>query len=160
MIVDLARNDLGRVCVPGSIQVEPLYAVESFASVHHLVSTVRGTLRPEVSPLALLKATFPGGSVTGAPKIPAIDLIRRLECEPRHLYTGALGYWDAGGDLDLALPIRTALLASGAVEYRVGGGIVIDSDPDAEWRETEDKARAFMQVIAQSELPLATGGRR
>jgi para-aminobenzoate synthetase component 1 len=162
MIVDLERNDLGRVCVPGSIHVEPLFGVESYPSVHHLVSTVHGTLRPEVSPLALLRATFPGGSVTGAPKIRAIDLLRRLEGEPRHLYTGALGYWDRAGDLDLALPIRTALLAAGAIEYRVGGGIVIDSDPDAEWRETEDKALAFTQVLAgiESGVAPAIGSRR
>ena len=150
MIVDLERNDLGRVAIPGSIRVDPGFGVESYASVHHLVSTVHGTLRPEVGPLELLRATFPGGSVTGAPKIRAIDTLRRLEGEPRRLYTGALGYWDAAGDLDLALPIRTALVSSGAVEYRVGGGIVIDSDPDAEWQETEDKARAFVQVLERA----------
>ena len=157
MIVDLERNDLGRVAIPGSIRVDPAFDVESYASVHHLVSTVHGTLRPEVGPLELLRATFPGGSVTGAPKIRAIDTLRRLEGEPRRLYTGAFGYWDAAGDWDLALPIRTALVQSGAVEYRVGGGIVIDSDPDAEWQETEDKARAFVQMLELAALAPAAG---
>ncbi len=148
MIVDLERNDLGRVCVPGSIRVDPLLAVESFASVHHLVSTVHGTLRSAAGPVDLLRATFPGGSITGAPKIRAIEIIRRLEAEPRRLYTGAIGYWDAGGDLDLAIAIRTALVSRGEIEYRVGGGIVIDSEAAAEYQETLDKARVMTQVLA------------
>jgi len=148
MIVDLERNDLGRVAMPGSVVVDPGFEVESYATVHHLVSTVRGILRPDVSFCDLLRATFPGGSVTGAPKIRAIEILRRLEGERRRLYTGALGYWDAGGDLDLALPIRTALVAEGELEYRVGGGIVIDSSAEREWRETEDKARAMTETLA------------
>ena len=148
MIVDLERNDLGRVSLPGTVVVEAGFAIESYATVHHLVSTVHGILRPDVTFCDLLRATFPGGSVTGAPKIRAIEILRRLEAERRRLYTGALGYWDAGGDLDLALPIRTALLANGALEYRVGGGIVIDSNAEREWRETEDKARALTAALA------------
>ncbi len=156
MIVDLERNDLGRVSMPGSVVVDPGFTVESYATVHHLVSTVRGILRPDVTFGDLLRATFPGGSVTGAPKIRAIEILRRLEAERRRLYTGALGYWDAGGDLDLALPIRTALLAGGELEYRVGGGIVIDSSAEREWQETEDKARAMTATLA--EAAMAAGG--
>jgi anthranilate/para-aminobenzoate synthase component I len=147
MIVDLERNDLGRVSIPGSIHVEPLLAAESFASVHHLVSTVHGTLRAGITPVDLIRAAFPGGSITGAPKIRAIEILRALEREPRRLYTGSIGYWDAGGDLDLSIAIRTALLAAGELEYRVGGGIVIDSDVAAEYRETEDKARALEVLL-------------
>jgi para-aminobenzoate synthetase component 1 len=123
--------------------------------VHHLVSTVHGTLAAGVRPVDLLRATFPGGSITGAPKIRAIEILRALEAEPRRLYTGAIGIWDAGGDLDLGLAIRTALVAGGELEYRVGGGIVIDSDPAAEYEETGDKARA-LELVLEASPELAT----
>jgi para-aminobenzoate synthetase component 1 len=153
MIVDLERNDLGRVCQPGSIRVDPLLATETFPSVHHLVSTVHGTLAPDIGPVDLLRATFPGGSITGAPKIRAIEILRALEGEPRRLYTGAIGTWDAGGDMDLAIAIRTAIVAGQVGEYRIGGGIVIDSDPADEWRETIDKARGLVEVLTAGRTP-------
>ena len=143
MIVDLERNDLGRVCRPGSVEVVSLARVVSLPTVHHLISTVRGQLRPEVGLAALLAATFPGGSVTGAPKRRAMQIIDELEPSPRGLYTGATGWLGAAGDLDLAIAIRTAVLRAGQLELSVGGGIVIDSTPEGELRETEVKARAF-----------------
>jgi len=159
MIVDLERNDLGRVCVPGSIRVDPLLALESYASVHHLVSTVHGSLRGGAGPVDLIRATFPGGSITGAPKIRAIEILRALEGERRRLYTGAIGYRDAGGDLDLAIAIRTALVAGGQLEYRVGGGIVIDSNAESEYQETLDKARTLERVLAEALEPAAATAR-
>jgi len=157
MIVDLERNDLGRVARPGSVHVDPLFAIESYPAVHHMVSTVHAIARPGTGPVDLLRATFPGGSITGAPKIRAIEILRALEGEPRRIYTGALGYWDAGGDLDLAIPIRTALLAGGAVEYRVGGGIVIDSTAAGEYQETCDKARNFAEILPGARALAGTG---
>jgi para-aminobenzoate synthetase component 1 len=143
MIVDLERNDLGRVCRPGSVEVASLARVVSLPTVHHLISTVRGELRPEVGLGALLAATFPGGSVTGAPKRRAMQIIDELEPSPRGVYTGATGWLGAAGDLDLAIAIRTAVLRAGQLELSVGGGIVVDSTPEGELRETEVKARAF-----------------
>jgi para-aminobenzoate synthetase component 1 len=143
MIVDLERNDLGRVCRPGSVEVASLARVVSLPTVHHLISTVRGGLRPEIGLAALLAATFPGGSVTGAPKRRAMQIIDELEPSPRGVYTGATGWLGAAGDLDLAIAIRTAVLRAGQLELSVGGGIVVDSTPDGELRETEVKARAF-----------------
>jgi aminodeoxychorismate synthase component I len=157
MIVDLERNDLGRVARPGSVRVDPLFAIESFPAVHHMVSTVHAIARPGIGPVDLLRATFPGGSITGAPKIRAIEILRALEGEPRRIYTGALGYWDAGGDLDLAIPIRTALLTGGAVEYRVGGGIVIDSTAAGEYQETCDKARNFAEILPGAPALVGSG---
>jgi anthranilate/para-aminobenzoate synthase component I len=143
MIVDLERNDLGRVCRPGSVEVAALAEIVSLPTVHHLVSTVRGSLRPEIGLAALLAATFPGGSVTGAPKRRAMQIIDELEPTPRGAYTGATGWLGAAGDLDLAVAIRTAVLRAGTLEVSVGGGIVADSTPEGELYETEVKARAF-----------------
>ncbi len=154
MIVDLERNDLGRVCRPGSVEVASLMRVVSLPTVHHLISTVRGHLRPEVGLGALLAATFPGGSVTGAPKRRAMQIIDELEPAPRGAYTGATGWLGAAGDLDLAIAIRTAVLRAGALELSVGGGIVVDSTPEAELAETEVKARAFAALCgAMPERP-------
>ncbi len=146
MIVDLERNDLGRVCRPGSVEVASLARVVSLPTVHHLISTVRGRLRPDVGLAALLAATFPGGSITGAPKRRAMQIIDELEPAPRGAYTGATGWLGAAGDLDLAIAIRTAVLRAGALELSVGGGIVVDSTPEAELAETEVKARAFAEL--------------
>jgi len=147
MIVDLERNDLGRVCRTGSVRVEGLCRLLSLPTVHHMVTTVRGQLRPEVGLPALLRATFPGGSVTGAPKIRAMEIIAELESARRGPYTGASGWLGAAGDLDLAVAIRTALIREGQLVLWVGGGIVADSDPEAELAETWDKARAFSRVL-------------
>jgi len=146
MIVDLERNDLGRVCETGSVTVADLLRIVPLPTVYHLVSTVRGRLRPDVGLEALLQATFPGGSITGAPKRRAMEIIDELEPLPRGLYTGATGWLGANGELDLAVAIRTATVVEGELALSVGGGIVIDSDPAAEWEETEVKARAFRSV--------------
>jgi aminodeoxychorismate synthase component I len=147
MIVDLVRHDLGRVCATGSVEVAELAAVESYATVHHLVSTVRGRLRPGADAFDLLRAAFPPGSMTGAPKLAAMRLLDRLEPVRRGPYAGALGYLDARGGASLSVVIRTALLRAGRAFVHTGGGVVADSDPAAEWRESEDKARALLRAI-------------
>ncbi len=147
MIVDLARNDLGRVCATGSVQVPELCVVESYPSVHQLVSTVRGRLRPGLDALDLVRACFPGGSMTGAPKIEAMKVIAELEPVARGLYAGALGYLDGGGGLDLAMVIRTAVCTGGRAYFGVGGAVTADSDPAAEYRESLDKARALIRAV-------------
>lgn len=147
MIVDLVRNDLGRVCEPGSVEVPSLMRAEAFATVHHLVSTIRGLLRPECDALDALAASFPPGSMTGAPKIAAMRLLDRLEPVRRAVYSGALGYFDVRGGVDLSVVIRTLLLKDGRAYLHVGGGVVMDSDPEAEYRESLDKARALLAVL-------------
>jgi para-aminobenzoate synthetase component I len=147
MIVDLLRNDLSRVCRPGSVRVPRLLELESHPTVHHLVSTVEGELRVGARPVDLLRATLPGGSITGAPKIRAMEILRELEPVRRGVYTGALGILETGGDLELSVAIRTATLRGGRVLYGTGGGITLASDPEAEWRESLDKAKAFLQAL-------------
>ena len=147
MIVDLERNDLSRVCEPGSVRWPELMAERELAGVTHLVSTVEGTLREDVSLAELLAATFPGGSVTGAPKIAALDLIAALEPVGRGASMGALGTVHGNGDLDLALTIRTFAVADGRIHRWVGGGIVWDSEPAAEIEESWTKARPLLAAI-------------
>jgi para-aminobenzoate synthetase component 1 len=147
MIVDLERNDLGRVCRTGSVKVEDLCRVLTLPTVHHLVTKVSGRLRPEVGLTELLRATFPGGSVTGAPKIRAMEIIDELEPARRGPYTGATGWLGAAGDLAFAVAIRTAAILEGALTLWVGGGIVADSVPGEELAETWDKAQAFARVL-------------
>jgi para-aminobenzoate synthetase component 1 len=147
MIVDLERNDLGRVCRTGSVRVDRLASLRSFPTVHHLVSSVRGELRSGVDWLELLEATFPSGSISGAPKRRALEIIEALEPVRRGPYTGALGWFDAAGGIDLAIAIRTAVAARGRLHLHLGGGIVADSDPDAELLETRDKGRAFAELL-------------
>lgn len=149
MIADLVRNDLGRVCRTGSVEVAELAALESYANVHHLVSTVRGRLRPDAGVLELLRAAFPPGSMTGAPKLAAMQLLDALEPVRRGPYAGALGYLDARGGASLAVVIRTAIVREGRAYVHTGAGIVADSDPDAEWRESEDKARTLLRAVAE-----------
>ncbi|HEU4431721.1 MAG TPA: aminodeoxychorismate synthase component I [Myxococcota bacterium] len=148
MIVDLARNDLGRVSELGSVHVPELFAVESYAAVHQLVSTVRGRLARGRDALDAVRAAFPPGSMTGAPKIAAMRLLAELERARRGLYAGALGYLDARGGCDLAVVIRTAFLAGGRLAVHTGGGIVADSDARAEWAEAESKASALLAPLA------------
>jgi para-aminobenzoate synthetase component 1 len=151
MIVDLVRNDLGRVCEWGSVTVPSLCEVEAHPGLVHLVSTVRGTLRADVGWADLLAATFPPGSVTGAPKLAAIDMIRRLEPVARGLYCGAIGWVDAdAGTADLNVAIRTFWFADGMLHLGTGGGITWDSDPAGEWDETELKARRLLKVASAS----------
>ncbi|MEJ2308913.1 MAG: aminodeoxychorismate synthase component I [Gammaproteobacteria bacterium] len=148
MIVDLLRNDLGRVCEPGSIGVRDLFEVESFPTVHHMVSTVSGRLREGEDALSLLRASFPGGSITGAPKIRAMEIIEELEPCRRGIYCGAIGYIGFNGDMDTSIVIRTLVRRGEQAHYWVGGGIVADSDPDAEYQECLDKARAFQRYFS------------
>jgi para-aminobenzoate synthetase component 1 len=147
MIVDLERNDLSRVCVPGTVRWPELMAPEQLAGVEHLVSTVEGELRPEVGLAELLEALFPGGSVTGAPKIAAVDLIAALEPVGRGASMGALGRVHGNGDVELALTIRTFAIADGRIHLWVGGGIVWDSDPRAEVEESLVKATPLLEAI-------------
>ncbi len=147
MIVDLVRNDLGRVCETGSVSVPELMAVEAYASVFQMVSTVRGRLRRDRDAFDLVRATFPPGSMTGAPKIAAMQLLDRLESRRRAVYSGAIGYFDVGGGADLSVAIRTALLARGRAHVHTGGGIVADSDPGEEYRESRAKALPLLALL-------------
>jgi anthranilate/para-aminobenzoate synthase component I len=148
MIVDLIRNDLGKVCAAGSVNVPAFRQVRTFRHLHHLESTVAGTLRPGARLSDLLSATLPGGSITGAPKRAALGFIRRLEPVARGPYTGAAGYVRGDGTAVLNVAIRTAVVRGGGVAYHAGGGIVWDSDPAAEWAETETKSREFFRALA------------
>jgi aminodeoxychorismate synthase component I len=147
MIVDLVRNDLGRVCETGSVEVPELMAIEAYASVFQMVSTVRGRLRDDCDAVDLLRAAFPPGSMTGAPKIAAMRILDRLEPVRRGIYSGALGYFDVRGGLDLCVVIRAVLVKDGRAYVHAGGGIVADSDPMGEYRETLDKARALVAAL-------------
>ncbi|MFO0950873.1 MAG: aminodeoxychorismate synthase component I [Isosphaeraceae bacterium] len=147
MIVDLERNDLGRVCRYGSVRVVDALTVETFAQVHHLVATVEGLLRPGVGPVDVIRAMFPGGSITGAPKIRAMQVIDELEPTRRNLYTGAVGYLSRGGASGFNIAIRTILVEGDRASFQVGGGIVADSDPCAEYDETLHKGRGLRAVL-------------
>jgi para-aminobenzoate synthetase component 1 len=151
MIVDLSRNDLARACRTGTVRVAVPRRIVSFRRVHQAIAVVRGRLRPGLDVVDALQAAFPPGSVTGAPKVRAMEVLDDLEGEGRGPYCGALGWVDAGGDADLAVGIRTLLLAGDRVSYRVGGGITLRSDPEAEWRETLDKGRGLFAALAGRE---------
>jgi para-aminobenzoate synthetase component 1 len=150
MIVDLERNDLGRVCEFGSVRVNNLAALQSFATVHHLVAEVEGTLRRDADVVDLLRASFPGGSVTGAPKIRAMEIIAEQETTARSVYTGSVGWIGLNGDADFNIAIRTVLCNGPRAVYRVGGAIVADSDPQAEYEETLHKGRALYETLSRS----------
>jgi anthranilate/para-aminobenzoate synthase component I len=145
MIVDLMRNDLGRLAETGSVKVEGAFTVEPYARLSHLVSTVRCTTLPEVNLCALLQGTFPPGSITGTPKLAAMEIIERLERHPRGFYTGCVGYIDRSGGVSLAVAIRTAQLAEGVLDYFAGGGIVDASVVSREVDETALKALVFTE---------------
>ncbi|NII10321.1 aminodeoxychorismate synthase component I [Oleiagrimonas sp. C23AA] len=147
MLIDLERNDLGRVCVPGSVEVNELMIVESYAHVHHIVSNVRGRLAPGMSPIDAIRATFPGGTITGCPKVRCMQIIAELEGEGRGAYTGALGYLDRRGHMDLNILIRTLAVNGREVSWRAGAGIVVDSDADKELAETRHKARGLLRAL-------------
>ncbi|RAH38013.1 aminodeoxychorismate synthase component I [Halomonas sp. SL1] len=148
MIVDLLRNDLGRVCRPGTVRVPQLCGLESYANVHHLVSVVIGELAEQHSPLALLAAAFPGGSITGAPKVRAMQIIDELEPSARSAYCGSLGYVDVRGHMDTSIAIRTAVADRGRLHLWGGGGLVADSEGEAEYTETLDKIRHLMAALS------------
>ncbi|WP_133510427.1 aminodeoxychorismate synthase component I [Candidatus Thiosymbion oneisti] len=155
MIVDLLRNDLGRVCSPGSVRVPKLFEVESYATVHHLVSTVTGRLAPGQDAVSLLRACFPGGSITGAPKIRAMEIIEELEPHRRGVYSGAIGYLGCDGAMDTNIAIRTLIHSASTIRFWAGGGIVHDSQVEEEYRETLDKTTALLRLLEHEQL---TGG--
>ncbi|HKJ89277.1 MAG TPA: anthranilate synthase component I family protein, partial [Gammaproteobacteria bacterium] len=150
MIVDLLRNDLGRVCVPGSVRTPELFVLESFPTVHHLVSTVTGELPGGRDALDLLRACFPGGSITGAPKIRAMEIIEEVEPHRRSVYCGSIGYMGYDGALDTSIAIRTMVHRSGTVRFWAGGGLVMDSLRGEEYAETFDKAAAMLELLNQA----------
>ena len=147
MIVDLERNDLGRVAEIGSVRVTELAVLEPLPTVFHLTSTVEATLREDRDLVDLLLATFPGGSITGAPKIRAMEIIDELEPTARSVYTGAIGYIGFDGSMDLNIAIRTILVKDGRAYFQAGGGIVADSDPELEYQETLHKASALVEAL-------------
>ena len=150
MIVDLLRNDLSRVCRPGTVRVPELFALEHHPTVHHLVSTVVGEIEPGSGAVELIRATFPGGSITGAPKVRAMEIIAELEPTQRAVYCGSIGYVSATGAMDTSIVIRTYLALGGQVYFQAGGGIVADSDPELEYRETLDKARGLIETLVEA----------
>jgi len=147
MLIDLERNDLGRVCRPGTVEVDELMTVESYAHVHHIVSNVRGRLRAGVRPGDVLRAVFPGGTITGCPKVRCMQVIAELEGVGRGAYTGAMGWIAPNGDMDLNILIRSAEVEGREVRFRTGAGIVIDSDPQRELDETRAKARGMLRAL-------------
>lgn len=147
MIVDLERNDLGKVCGFGSVRVDEFEAIESYSTVHHMVSTVRGRLKKNASFFDCIRAAFPGGSITGAPKVRAMEIIDELEPTRRGIYTGSIGYLGFNGVCDLNIVIRTMIVKDGRVLFHAGGGVVYDSDPEAEYDETLDKVKALFESL-------------
>ena len=152
MIVDLLRNDISRVCLPGTVTVPALFAIESFPAVHHLVSTVEGVLHPQYDGSDLLRASFPGGSITGAPKIRAMDIIEELEPHQRSVYCGSIGYLSACGNMDTSITIRTLVCHNQQINCWAGGGLVADSNVDSEYQETYDKVNKILPVLSQLNL--------
>ena len=147
MLVDLARNDLGRVCKPGTVEVTRYMDCEYFSHVMHLVSDVQGKVRDDMKQIQVLRSSFPAGTVSGSPKISAIEILSRLEKTKRRFYAGAIGYLQASGDLDFCIGIRCALKQDSLWTLQAGGGIVYDSTPDREWQETNEKLGALRAVI-------------
>ena len=150
MLIDLGRNDVGRVAEAGSVKVGEQFVIERYSHVMHIVSEVTGRLRDDQKFADVLKATFPAGTVSGAPKIRALEVIRELEPIKRNIYSGAVGYLGWWGDADTAIAIRTAVIQDGRLYVQAGAGIVHDSDPQAEWDETMNKGRALFRAVAQA----------
>jgi anthranilate synthase component 1 len=150
MLIDLGRNDVGRVAEPGSVVVPDRFIIERYSHVMHIVSEVRGRLQPGLGFADVIKATFPAGTVSGAPKIRALEVIRELEPVKRNIYSGAVGYLNWWGDADTAIAIRTAVIQDGRLHVQAGAGIVHDSDPGKEWEETMNKGRALFRAVAQA----------
>jgi anthranilate synthase component 1 len=147
MLIDLERNDLGRLCVPGTIEVNELMVLESYAHVHHIVSNVQGRLRGNISPGDVIRAVFPGGTITGCPKIRCMEIIAELEQQPRGAYTGSMGYINRDGSMDLNILIRSMVSSGKHLQLRAGAGIVADSDACAELDETRAKARGLLRAV-------------
>lgn len=146
MLIDLGRNDIGRISQTGSVAVTNKMIIERYSHVMHIVSNVEGTLKPDTANMDVLKATFPAGTLSGAPKIRAMEIIEELESSKRGIYSGAVGYLGFNGDMDLAIAIRTAVIKNHTLFAQSGAGIVADSDPEAEWQETQNKARALIRA--------------
>jgi len=149
MLIDLARNDIGRIAETGSVQVTDKLVIEKYSHVQHIVSNVEGTLKPALSNLDVLKATFPAGTLSGAPKVRAMEIIDELEPTKRGIYGGACGYLSFGGEMDLAIAIRTGVIKDGTLYVQAAAGVVADSVPEMEWQETENKARAVLRAAEQ-----------
>jgi anthranilate synthase component I len=147
MLIDLERNDLGRICVPGSVEVDEIMAVESYAHVHHIVSNVRGRVRAGITPGQAIGAVFPGGTITGCPKVRCMRIIAGIERVGRGAYTGSFGYLNRDGDLDLNILIRTLTLCGDTLGFRAGAGIVADSVAEYELDETRAKARGMLRAL-------------
>jgi anthranilate synthase component 1 len=152
MLIDLGRNDVGRVAQQGTVKLTEKMVIGRYSHVMHIVSNVEGTLKPGLDAIAVLKATFPAGTVSGAPKVRAMEIIDELEPSKRGIYAGAVGYLGFNGDMDLAIAIRTAVIKAGVLYVQSGGGLVADSVPASEWTETQNKARA---VLRAAEMVLA-----
>jgi anthranilate synthase component 1 len=146
MLIDLARNDIGRIAEIGSVKVTDAFCVERYSHVMHIVSNVEGTLKPGLSNMDVLKATFPAGTLSGAPKVHAMELIDQLEPVKRGIYGGACGYISYAGDMDVAIAIRTGVVKNGMLYVQAAAGVVADSVPELEWMETEAKARALLRA--------------
>lgn len=155
-LLDLGRNDCGRVAATGTVKVTEQFLVERYSHVMHIVSNVEGRLKAGLDALAVLRATFPAGTVSGAPKVRAMEIIDELESTKRGIYAGAVGYLGFHGEMDLAIAIRTAVLKDGQIHVQAGAGIVADSDPDSEWMETQNKARAMLRAAEMAEAGLDT----
>ncbi|MEO6351761.1 MAG: anthranilate synthase component I family protein, partial [Burkholderiaceae bacterium] len=149
MLIDLARNDIGRIAETGSVNVTDKLVIEKYSHVQHIVSNVEGLLKPGLSNLDVLKATFPAGTLSGAPKVRAMEIIDELEPVKRGIYGGACGYLSFGGEMDVAIAIRTGILKDGMLYVQAAAGIVADSVPESEWQETENKARAVLRAAEQ-----------
>jgi anthranilate synthase component 1 len=156
MLVDLGRNDVGRVAQTGSVRVTEQMVIERYSHVMHIVSNVEGRLKPGLNALDVLRATFPAGTVSGAPKVRAMEIIDELEPVKRGVYAGAVGYLGFHGNMDVAIALRTAVIKDGTLHVQAGGGVVADSDPVAEWQETQSKARALLRAAEMAESGLDT----
>src|ERR671938_1015592 len=156
MLVDLGRNDAGRVTQTGTVRVTEQMVVERYSHVMHIVSNVEGKLKPGLKAIDVLRATFPAGTVSGAPKVRAMEIIDELEPVKRGGYEGAVGYLGFHGNRDVAIALRTAVIKGGMLHVQAGGGVVADSDPEAEWQETQNKARALLRAAEMAESGLDT----
>lgn len=154
MLIDLGRNDVGRIAETGTVEVTDKFSIESYSHVMHIVSNVVGRLKPGMSPMDVLKATFPAGTLSGAPKVRAMEIIQELEPVKRGVYSGAVGYLSWNGNMDTAIAIRTAVIKNQVLTVQAGAGIVYDSDPESEWQETHSKARAVFKAVSMAEAGL------
>jgi anthranilate synthase component 1 len=154
MLVDLGRNDIGRVAQTGSVRVTEQMVIERYSHVMHIVSNVEAKLKPGLNAIDVLRATFPAGTVSGAPKVRAMEIIDELEPVKRGVYAGAVGYLGFNGDMDVAIALRTAVVKDGMLHVQAGGGVVADSVPQAEWQETQSKAQALLRAAEMAEAGL------